>query len=885
MKTLRLRGGVADLTRREFLRGIEVVRLTSTESRLLTFLAGHAGRPIERDELLREVWGYRGGVRSRTVDTTIQRLRSKIERDPAEPEHIVSVHGVGYRFELPEPAEEPVVAGTTELLSESDAFFGRVEALVAVDEALAAGSRLVTLLGPPGVGKSRLARHFATQALPRYPGGIWWCDLGGVAPNPAGLGDAVGTAIGAPPRHGLAADPVAGVQAALGGRVATMVVLDGFDHLAPCAQVVGRWRSAAPGCTFMATSRVPLQLAGERRVEVQPFAQITASVDDPAVALFLDRARAVRPDFAPQDEDLEELAALIGALDGLPLAIELAAARMDVITMGQLRGLLDRRFELLRRPGRQGLRAALDSSWSLLAPWEDAAAAQLSVFEGGFDLEMAEAVLDLSAHPGAPWALDVVTSLRERSLLMRSQGEDSLLYAFLGSVRAYARAHSGPCAQTRRRHRAWCARAGAAAGLPDLRAATLSGLEDDDLAGAAAAAAPALSLCARRGRLDEGRALGHAVLEVGPAPGVALLLARLDMLAGDLEAAVAGTGALVEAQAPTVRAGARALLARCCADLGRLDEALAAAQSAQSTHTDEGATLSAEGLLSLSVVLTRLGRRDEGEGLVRRALQLCETQEDHALRATCLRFLAMRRKAAADSDGALLFINQALDAARMAGVRFEEVLCLMWRGVILSAAGSLAQAGADLQRTASLARAIGFREGAADAAFYLAYVYWAEPDAGAAEAAFTEAEAIHQGSGRAFKVAWCRGNIGRVRMEAGDFAGACEALGNYAAGLEPEDLLGMNPLFQLALAEARAALGEAAGARAALAASHASRERFATPLLRAYWAALEACVLHRLADPDAAKRLAAARRGAASLADPSLELARTLARAGDLLSL
>jgi predicted ATPase len=330
---------------------------------------------------------------------------------------------------------------------------GRVRELRLLEALFASGDRLVTLLGPAGCGKTRLAtRYAALRVRDRAPGdGIWFCGLT-EATDAAGVvtcvGQAIGVAVAGDQAIESAAERIGGALAAAG---APLIVLDNCEQVAgEAARLFERWQRAAPEARFLATSRQRLGVVGERCFELGPLA-LPASPDDvsssEAVQLFVERARLVRPDYALTGEEAPVVAGIVRALDGLPLAIELAAARMRLMSGGALLGRLDRRFELLDGAGPAGeghhrtLRAAIDWSWSLLQGWEQAALRQCSVFRGGFTVEAAEAVVDLSRFPGAPGVLDALQSLRDKSLVYLGPSAELPQEMRLGvyeSIRAYA---------------------------------------------------------------------------------------------------------------------------------------------------------------------------------------------------------------------------------------------------------------------------------------------------------------------------------------------------------------------------------------------------------------------------------------------------------------
>ena len=279
------------------------------------------------------------------------------------------------------------------LAPERDAFIGRSAELQSLALQLQSGSRLVCLLGPGGTGKTRLARRYALAWLGEWPGGVYFCDLS-EAHSLEGIHFAVALALGVPLGKD---DPAVQLGHAIAGRGRCLVILDNFEQVQQHATAtVGRWLDRAGEATFVVTSRERLHLEGEQVLAVEPL-----RLDSEAIELFAVRARAQRPGFELDEGTRHAVAEVVRLLDGLPLAIELAAARVRVLSPAQIVERLKDRFVLLAgatgAAARQAtLRAAIDWSWELLTPWEQTALAQCSVFEGGFTLEAAELVLDLA---------------------------------------------------------------------------------------------------------------------------------------------------------------------------------------------------------------------------------------------------------------------------------------------------------------------------------------------------------------------------------------------------------------------------------------------------------------------------------------------------------
>jgi predicted ATPase/class 3 adenylate cyclase len=320
------------------------------------------------------------------------------------------------------------------LPAERDSFVGRRDTLLDLARRLDAGARLVSVLGIGGTGKTRLVIRFGWSWLGDFAGGVWFCDLsqarsldGVVHAAAQGLDVLLGND-----------DPVIQLGNAIAGRGHCLVILDNFEQVARFAEeTLGRWLNRASNAQFVVTTREVLGLQGEEVLAVAP---LNAS---DAMALFLRRAGAAKPDFQANAEDRAAITRLLALLDCLPLAIELAAARVRVMPPRTLLARMSDRFNLLsstgRRQDRQAtLRAVFDWSWDLLPTPEKAALAQLSVFEGGFTLESVEAVLDLSAYDDAPLPMDALQSLLQKSFV-RQVAEAR--FDLLMSVKEYASEH------------------------------------------------------------------------------------------------------------------------------------------------------------------------------------------------------------------------------------------------------------------------------------------------------------------------------------------------------------------------------------------------------------------------------------------------------------
>nr|MBA2661158.1 protein kinase [Lujinxingiaceae bacterium] len=338
-----------------------------------------------------------------------------------------------------------------------DAFVGRNLELLELARHFEQGAGVVTLLGPGGTGKTRLSRQFGALSLGEWPGGVWFCDLGDVR-NSEAIAAALAGVLDIPLN---AQDGVGQLGNVLRGRGRALFILDNFEQIVDAAEgTLGVWVKAAPEARFLVTSRIVLNLKIERVLPLDPLPMPSEAVHAlsevsacDAVALFVARAQSVDNRFALNEDNAADVAQLVRLLDGLPLAIELAAARIAMLAPAKMLQRMNQRFQLLRSSQRDlssrqsTLRGSIDWSWDLLEAWEKATLVQASVFARGFTLEAAEEIIDLSPWPEAPFVMDAIASLVDKSLIRSRDVEGSRaqrlshferVFSMLSSIQAYA---------------------------------------------------------------------------------------------------------------------------------------------------------------------------------------------------------------------------------------------------------------------------------------------------------------------------------------------------------------------------------------------------------------------------------------------------------------
>ncbi|MEU6558285.1 ATP-binding protein [Nocardia nova] len=555
-------------------------------------------------------------------------------------------------------------------------FVGR-RAQVGTVENLLANSRLVTLTGIGGVGKSRLALRVADRVRRDFGDGVWLVELGDTR-DPALLGDVIATTLGLRSRG---AGSIVDVLTRYLSARDLLIILDNCEHVIDAVTTLTETLlKVCPRVRILATSREALNVGGESAFPVPPLAIPDTSIEPAArgartdaVALFADRAAAVVPDFDITDDNRAAVAGICARLDGLPLAIELAAARLRTMSPGQILSRLDDRYGLLTR-GRRGapkrqrtLAWCIGWSHDLCTPDEQRLWHRLSVFAGGFDLDAAERVCGADAAPGE--LHDSLSALVAKSILIREDVDGTVRFRMLETVREFGRHRAeadGDHIDSARRHQDWCLEltlrataewigprqlewvAGLERELPNLRAALEFAIGESH-PDALRMTTALYHFWVLRGRPGEGRhwsarALAHVTTASAVEQARALQAAgAMAALQGDIADAAATLTRLRQLAERTTDPVVGALLAHTQGSVGLMtgdadpDHAQELMTGAIAVHQASGARgLHLDALISLGLSCVLLGDTSRAVGYFEQVLAITESAGETMLRSWAL---------------------------------------------------------------------------------------------------------------------------------------------------------------------------------------------------------------------------------------------------------
>jgi len=499
--------------------------------------ANYIGPTINRTARLRDLaHGGQTVLSSTTSDLVCDRLPAgawltelgtHTVRDLPRPERVVQLCHPDIRNEFP-PLRTAKTVRPQNLPAQLTRFVGRHAEMTDVQRSLT-DNRLVTLTGAGGAGKTRLAIEVAAQRVTSFEGGVWYIDLAPIT-DPAVVTVTIAHILGPPDQPGHSTMDT--LVRFISDRQ-MLLLLDNCEHLLDaCGELVSALLGGCPRLTILTTSREPIGVPGEVTWRVPSLA-----LDDEAIELFTDRAQRAQPNFRVTGDDAGLVAEICRRLDGMPLAIELAAARVRTLSLDQIVESLHDRFRLLTGGARtavrrqQTLRASVDWSHSLLTDPERTLFRRLAVFMGGFDLDAAQAV-GASTEVERYQLLDQLGLLVDKSLVVAEDMSGAMRYRFLETVRQYALeklAESGEASIVRTRHRDHYASLAALLETParqgfnarleradaeidNLRAAFAWCQENRDLELAVELASSLQPLWQTRGRLRDGLAWFSAIL-------------------------------------------------------------------------------------------------------------------------------------------------------------------------------------------------------------------------------------------------------------------------------------------------------------------------------------------------------------------------------------
>jgi predicted ATPase len=437
-----------DLERRQLLFDDHPLQLGARALQVLRVLAGAKGAVVSKDELMARVWAGQV-VEENNLQVQISILRKALDPGGSGESWIVTVPGRGYRLlgmGSGRPAQ-PVPAYRSNLPHLANALIGRERNLAEI-EALLCEQRLVTLVGAPGVGKTSLSLQVGANLLARFPGGARFVELAPLD-RPEAVGEAVAASFGLPLQGERPATQA--IATFLRSR-RVLLILDNCEHvIAAAAGLADALLKMCPGVFLLATSREALCVAGEH---VYPVPLLDApprstnlaaaqAMGHSAVQLFVERAASALGRFSLTDETASVVAEICRRLDGIPLAIELAAPRLKMLNPVVLLAHLDDQLHLLTagnrvaEPRHQTLRAAIEWSYDLLSEAEQAMLCRLGVFAGSFTLEAVTSVAT-GAPVEAAEVFDVLAGLVDKSLVVPVAGAGENRYRMLEATRAFA---------------------------------------------------------------------------------------------------------------------------------------------------------------------------------------------------------------------------------------------------------------------------------------------------------------------------------------------------------------------------------------------------------------------------------------------------------------
>jgi predicted ATPase/DNA-binding SARP family transcriptional activator len=760
------------------------------------------------------------------------------------------------------------------LPAETTSFIGRESELATIYELLGL-SRLLTLTGPSGSGKTRLAIKAGAQGSGRYPDGVWLAEFAPV-PGPDLVTAVLASALGIREEPGR---PLADTIAAHLRDSEALLIIDNCEHvLDAAAELVSALLRRCPALRVLATSQTRLNVAGEATWPVPPLTVPPPAEENPlaiaeaeSVRLFCDRAGLARPGFSLDAGNAGAVREICRRLDGIPLALELAAARLSALTVRQLAARLDDRFRVLSGGSRTGLprhrtlQAAVEWSHDLLSDAEQVAFRRLAVFAGGATLEAAEAVLPDEKMP-ADTVFEVVSALVDRSLLSTEERNGSMRYGMLESVHQFAReqlARAGEQGELSARHLGWLVTYAGQADLdgPD-QGAWLDLLETD---------------------MENIRAgLEWGVAQPRPEQALALAgsLAPFWMVRGHAGLGRRWLSSVLAAAGPEASPRLRAIALDGAGQLAYVQSDHEAQRGYQQESLaiwrelgDDARTASCLGDLGAAAHIR--GEYPAAQAMYGEALELARRAGALNIMARCLSGLGRLALHTDDLERATAYYTESMARFREAGDLRRATLILGNLGVVAFNEGDFELAASRLQEHLADARKIGDLKLIGGALTNLGTVWQNTGDNDRAEQAHTEALALAEQVGDRRLACVALTNLGLVALARKDYQGARSC---YARGLELAEAVGERRSIAESLEELAgvdAATGLMERAAVLFGASQAVREAIGAPILGPDLARFQQAVAEvRLALGEGPFTVAERRGRAMSEAD-ALALARS----------
>ena len=731
--------------------------------------AGHGGQvllSLATQELVRD--DLSAGVMLR--DMGDRRLK-----DLRRPEHVFQLLAVGLPSDF--PPLSTLDARPNNLPIQLSSFVGREREMVDVKRLLTT-SRLVTLTGVGGTGKTRLALQVAADVIDDYDHGVWFVDLAPIHDS-ALVAQTLAGALGVRESPGRAIEET---LAELLRSQRLLVVLDNCEHvIESCAALADRLLHASPGLRIVATSREALAIGGEFVWPVPPLqapdpARLVSSTDIAeqlsqydAVRLFIDRSVAVRPEFSVTNANAPAVAEVCHRLDGIPLAIELAAARVKVLSPEQIAERLDERFRLLTGgsrtalPRQQTLRAAIDWSYDLLDRGEQVLFGRLAVFRGGWTLKAAEAVCGGNGV-GEVEVLDQLSRLVDKSLVVAAvEGGGSARYRCLESVRQFAREKLAASGDERRL---------TAAHLGYF--VDLTELAEPDLVGSDQAGAMDL-LEAEHDNLRA--AVDEAVAGALAGPGLLFgrVLWRFWWTRGYWVEGVARLGAIL-----SLPGGDATSRATCLNALGALERDGGETELALTHHNEALALFSqlddsrgmAAALNNLGILAREKGDYAEARALFERSLAIFRGLDDPWRTANALLNLGNLAFSQGDYPDARVKYGEALESFRVCDNDLGAANVLSNLGLVAVEQGDFAEARSLHERGLAIRRACDDTVGTAVSLGNLGELFASQGDYMAARPLIEEAIGLHRAQGYRLALSACLRELGCVMEGLADLEAA-----------------------------------------------------------------------------------------------------------------